>query len=100
MRPATILILFLICAIGPSFAEAPPYAAVGRIETPSSESTAAWNDKYLAIAIFEQISPDVEINIIERVSGAISKIVLPKSYIVYSMFFDKDDPQILWVTTS
>jgi hypothetical protein len=81
-----------------SGAEGP--ASIGHIATPRGYSTSAWNKTYLAIALFEQLSTDVEVDVIERSTGKTSKLILPNSYIVYSMLFDRADPDILWIATS
>lgn len=73
---------------------------VAKVDSPISESVSAWTKDRLAIALFEQLSTSVEIVIIDRASGATKSITLPESYVVYSMFFDRADGDVLWVATS
>lgn len=73
---------------------------VAKVESPISESASAWTRDWLAIALFEQLSTSVEIVIIDRASGATKSITVPESYVVYSMFFDRTERDVLWVATS
>ena len=73
---------------------------VASIRTPASVSTSAWTDDRLAFAVFEQLSDDVAIDIVDRSTGDVRRVVLPDSYIVYAMRFDRSDPSVLWVSTS
>lgn len=74
--------------------------SLGHISTPRGNSASAWNRTYIAIALYEQLSSEVEVDVIERGTGALRNIVLQNSSIVYSMVFDRSEPDILWVVTS
>jgi hypothetical protein len=75
--------------------------SIGHIPTPRGNSVKAWNSTYLAVALFEQLSTEVEVDVIERGgAGAVHKLVVPDSYIVYSLVFDKTNQDVLWIATS
>jgi len=108
MRRASSLLFWMFATFSlvfpPIFADvasgAQGPASIGHIATPRGYSVSAWNKTYLAIALFEQLSTDVEVDVIDRSTGKFDKVILPNSYIVYSMFFDRADPDVLWVATS
>jgi hypothetical protein len=58
---------------------------VASIRTPTSGSTQTWTSTQIAIGVFEQISNEVIIHLINRQTGGVRQVILPNSYIVYSI---------------